>query len=134
MLKYTLRILTVIVIVCLQPLHGFADKFEEPFLEDWSGLWIAEGAEFPQFTHYNCCDSYLLISGSFLIGAENWAGRRWGRAWGELVINDYKARYDDGHCVIELEMTGHHTIIASDNMNCGGQNVRFQGRYNRHRS
>ena len=134
MLKYTLRILTVIVIACLQPLYGFADKFEEPFWEDWSGLWIADGAECPQFTHYNCCGSYLLISGSFLIGAENWAGRRWGRAWGELVLNDYKARYDDGHCVIEIEMTGHHTIIASDNMNCGGQNVRFQGRYNRHRS
>ena len=133
MLKYTLQILTVSLIACLYPLHGFAEKFEEPFWEDWSGLWIAEGADYPQFTHFNCCDSYLLIRGGFLIGAENWAGRRWGQAWGGLVIDGYKANYDDGHCVIELEMTDQHTIIASDNMNCGGMNVRFQGLYTRHR-
>ena len=68
MLKYTHQILIVSLIASLYPLHGFAEKFEEPYLEDWSGLWIAEGADFPQFTHFNCCDSYLLIRG----GISDW--------------------------------------------------------------
>ena len=134
MLKHTLWILTVSLITYLQPSHGYADKFEEPLWEDWSGLWIAEGANFPQFTHFNCCDSYLLIRGAFLIGAENWAGRRWGEAFGVLSINGNKAKFDDGHCVIELEMKNSNTIVTSDNMNCGGVNVRFSGKYFLHKN
>ena len=65
--------------------------------------------------------SRLILMGQI----ENWAGRRWGHAWGRLAIDGCKANYNDGHCVIEPEMTDHHTIIASDNMNCGGMNVRF---------
>ena len=134
MLTYILRILTVILIACLYPLLGSAKKFEEPLWEEWSGLWIAEGADFPQFTHFNCCDSYLLIKGEFLIAAENWAGRRWGEAFGVLSINGNKAKFDDGHCVIELEMKNSNTIVSSDNMNCGGVNVRFSGKYFLHKN
>lgn len=123
---------TLVVVWLFSQTAGLASENEKPVVEDWSGLWIREGAEFPEFSHFNCCDSYLLIRGSFLIGAENWAGRRWGQAWGGLTIDGYKANYGDGHCVIELEMTDQHTIIASDNMNCGGLNVRFRGKYIRH--
>ena len=132
MLRNTFQILTVSLIAYLYPLPALAEKFEEPFWEDWSGLWIAEGAVFPQFTYFNCCDSYLLIRGTFLIGAESWAGRRWGQAWGELNLDGNKAIYDDGRCQINLEMKSHDTILANDNMNCGGLNVRFQGKYMRH--
>ena len=122
----------LVVVWLFSQTAGLASENEKPVEEDWSGLWIREGAEFPEFSHFNCCDSYLLIRGSFLIGAENWAGRRWGQALGKLAIDGYKAKYDDGHCVINLEMKSHNTVLANDNMNCGGLNVRFQGQYIRH--
>jgi len=128
-----LKIMSTLVVVWLfSQTAGLASENEKPVEEDWSGLWIREGAEFPEFSHFNCCDSYLLIRGSFLIGAENWAGRRWGQAFGELAINGPKADYNDGNCIIELEMKTINMIISKDNMNCGGLNVRFLGNYIRY--
>ena len=93
MAKQALKFLCVSLIACLYPqTPSMADKFEEPFWEDRSGLWIRDGANFPQFTHFNCCDSYLFIRGSLLIGAENWAGRRWGQAGDTIVIDGYTAK------------------------------------------
>ena len=133
MVKHPLKILALSLIACLFLQKGsMAEKFEEPFWEDWSGLWIRDGANFPQFTHFNCCVSYLFIKGSLLIGAENWDRRRWGQAGDTIVIDGYTAKYNDGHCEIDLEMRDKNTIVASDNMNCGGLNVRFQGAYIRH--
>lgn len=134
MKKYIVKIITVSILLFVLPhIHSQAKAFDEPYYEDWVGLWIAEGADFPKFSHFNCCDSYLLITGGpFLIGAASWAGRRWGNAMGEITLDGYKALYNDGHCTIEMKMKDQNTIIASDNMNCGGVNVRFQGNYIRH--
>lgn len=133
MINQSLKIISTLIVVWLfSQTAGLASENEQPFEEEWSGLWIRDGTKFPEFSDFNCCDSYLLIRGSFLIGAENWAGRRWGQAWGKLNIDGYKASYDDGHCIIQLEMKNGNTIVSNDNMNCGGLNVRFQGAYIRH--
>lgn len=110
--------------------HAFAEFNDD----DWVGLWIEEGAPFPEFTNFNKTDSYLLITNSYyVIGRTNWAGQRWGQFEGELKLtNNGNAEVIDGDCNVKLSINKTDNIYklsVFDNNICGGMNVRFKGTY-----
>lgn len=122
-----------LVLFLVQPNQLMAGTVS-PSSEDWAGLWIAEGAGYPEFSNFNCCDNYLLITQDlFIIGVASWAEQRWGNVRGQIKPKGNMARLDNGLCSIKLKMDDKNLILATDNMACGGVNVRFQGKYLRYK-
>lgn len=122
-----------LVLFLTQP-HQLIAGTVSPSSEDWVGLWILEGASYPEFSNFNCCDNYLLISPDlFIIGAASWGEQRWGNVSGQIKPKRNMASLDNGPCSIELKMDDKNLILATDNMACGGVNVRFQGKYLKHK-
>ena len=123
-----------------QPFHGQDNNLitflssAEIYEENWVGLWIEEGAPFPEFTNFNHTDSYILITNSYyVIGQTNWAGQRWGQFEGDLKLTDNdNAEIIDGDCHIKLSIKKTdfiYSLSVLDNNFCGGVNVRFNGNF-----
>lgn len=110
---------------------------EYRYMEEWVGLWIQEDYPFPEFSNFNKNDSYILITDTeYVIGRTNWAGKRWGGFDGKLQTKTGNTAFvKDSFCEVKLELKLHKTetfptiIEVSDNNECGGVNVRFDGRF-----
>lgn len=129
MLFKHIRLFLCIILALLYVSQPSADVYDE----NWVGLWIEEGAHFPEFSNFNENDSYILITDrGYVIGRTNWIGQRWGGFEGPLQFKeDNLLIVEDDNCIVQLALkvddkdASNAYIEASDNNECGGVNVRF---------
>ncbi len=99
---------------------------KDPLLSAWSGHWT-DG--------YN----HLRIGAGqkagtlHLVGTAQWQGRystHSGGLEGSSSPTGNNLHFVEDSCTVDLTLIGHY-IVMSDNMGCGGANVRFQGIWKR---
>jgi hypothetical protein len=96
----------------------------KPKLEAWAGTWV--GGEDTVEIHAQ--NGKLKAKGDGVWGSG--ASTHTGAFEGEAVPDGNHVRITDDDCRVDMTLIGNY-IVASDNMQCGGLNVRFQGVWKR---
>jgi hypothetical protein len=104
-----------------------------PPASSWLGRWSDEGNPSVRVT---LAGAILHVDGEAFWPGPN-PEKGWPIGWphtgeieGELTVEGNRGVYDNGECKIDFSLVG-DTLIARDNSQCGGANVRFDGVYRR---
>lgn len=98
-----------------------------PSLKEWLGIWI--GGEDRVSIH-----AAKTLGALRLEGNAEWHGAgdnaHIGAMEGTVVPDGNRLHLVSGVCTVDMTLLGNY-IVASDNMNCGGLNARFEGIWKR---
>lgn len=94
--------------------------------EKWLGKWSNYNNPAIAITRRN--DGFHVTGDAFWPGrpgTHDYPSTNIGELNGRLRIFGNRARYNDGYCIVNFFLIGDF-LIASDNFQCGGMNVRFR--------